>query len=937
MRTTTRRGYACLCAALLCPVMLIVPARSVRAEDFGTKTTKMWSPFVEWRIDNVSYSGNPFDVVAKVTFEHGGSSASHETGMFYDGGSTWKFRFTGTKTGTWTFSTSSSNGSLSGHTGTVNVQSHPGKEGFLRHVGNKYAVQHGDNGELKGYVFNVYQQAKTRSFHDISSIDEYCRNAKNDGFEVCYLMMANNWFNHGTFSHADHNSENPDLQTFAKLDEIITDAYGQGCRIWLWAWGDGGRQWTVEGVGGINGGPDRRLQRYIAARLGPLPGWCMGYGFDLHEYVSKSELRSWANYLHEHMGWQHLLSARSVDLQGSNSINGYAIADNEHGDYSGPGYPDVGTIINHLNSDTDNPHLYEERHYWQRWGLDESKTRRLVWRTIMANGMGGWCGLNSGSYPSSLSRSLRTHHEFWHGNDRFKLDFERANNLTDGYCLKSNNNSRYIVYKEGTSSIQVDLSSAPRSLSAVAVDCKAGYAERNVGPLSPGNHTIDLQGSSDWVVAIGDFGSQPPLDNTPPSAPSNLAATAAGTTRIDLSWDAASDGESGIGGYNIYRDGEKVGTSDNTSYSDEGLSEGTTYKYRVSAVNGDGLEGEKSNEESAVTEAENDTSPPELATVVARSATSVIPSFNEPVTRESAENTDNYEINGGITISAAAFQGDDKSVELAVSTLTEGTTYALTVSNITDRSPNANSGGGRMEFTLSGEIEITNLTAASGKAYEIVEAVSEGDKQFIDRAYTWESLGDYAGMHYIRTANDDADATDESFLSFDINTAAAIYVAYHHGNDLPPWLSSWSRTGDQVCGDGCSDVYEKEFAAGTVTLGGNRPGGAGNMCTVFIGARGAPTGYATSSHPRASRPAPVAVGFSGSTLHITGLRPRDTYTIVLTDPQGRSSIFEQPAGSRGTVAVARAGRSAGVYVVSVRSERHHFSTTTFHFSDRNGF
>jgi len=100
-----------------------------------------------------------------------------------------------------------------------------------------------------------------------------------------------------------------------------------------------------------------------------------------------------------------------------------------------------------------------------------------------------------------------------------------------------------------------------------------------------------------------------PPDDTPPTAPSNLNASAAGNSQIDLSWDAASDGESGVDSYNIYRNGSKVASSNGTSYGDQGLDADTEYKYRVSAVNGAGLEGDKSNEVSATTEAGGDPDP----------------------------------------------------------------------------------------------------------------------------------------------------------------------------------------------------------------------------------------------------------------------------------------------------------------------------------------
>jgi chitodextrinase len=98
-------------------------------------------------------------------------------------------------------------------------------------------------------------------------------------------------------------------------------------------------------------------------------------------------------------------------------------------------------------------------------------------------------------------------------------------------------------------------------------------------------------------------------DDTPPTAPSNLRASAAGNSQIDLSWDAASDGESGVSSYNVYRNGSKVAGSNGTSCSDQGLEADTEYKYQVAAVNGAGLEGDKSGETSATTESGDDPNP----------------------------------------------------------------------------------------------------------------------------------------------------------------------------------------------------------------------------------------------------------------------------------------------------------------------------------------
>jgi hypothetical protein len=80
----------------------------------------------------------------------------------------------------------------------------------------------------------------------------------------------------------------------------------------------------------------------------------------------------------------------------------------------------------------------------------------------------------------------------------------RANNITDGYALTTSDNDKYVVYKEDTSSIQVDLSGASADMDVVAVDTKAAYNERNLGVVEPGQHEFDLPESSDWVIAITD-------------------------------------------------------------------------------------------------------------------------------------------------------------------------------------------------------------------------------------------------------------------------------------------------------------------------------------------------------------------------------------------------------------------------------------------------
>ncbi|MWC29297.1 discoidin domain-containing protein [Paenibacillus sp. MMS18-CY102] len=71
-------------------------------------------------------------------------------------------------------------------------------------------------------------------------------------------------------------------------------------------------------------------------------------------------------------------------------------------------------------------------------------------------------------------------------------------------------------------------------------------------------------------------------DTQAPSAPANVTAVTAGTAQINLSWNAATD-NNGVSGYDIFRNGVKIGSSQTLSFVDKGLTPLTTYTYTVKA------------------------------------------------------------------------------------------------------------------------------------------------------------------------------------------------------------------------------------------------------------------------------------------------------------------------------------------------------------------
>jgi chitodextrinase len=76
-------------------------------------------------------------------------------------------------------------------------------------------------------------------------------------------------------------------------------------------------------------------------------------------------------------------------------------------------------------------------------------------------------------------------------------------------------------------------------------------------------------------------------DTTSPTSPTNLAAIAASSTQINLSWTAATDNV-GVTGYRVTRNGTPISTTTGTTFSDTGLASQTTYTYSVAAVDAAG-------------------------------------------------------------------------------------------------------------------------------------------------------------------------------------------------------------------------------------------------------------------------------------------------------------------------------------------------------------
>ncbi|MCP4455902.1 MAG: DUF5060 domain-containing protein [Planctomycetes bacterium] len=494
--------------------------------DLEDRNATQWFPYLEWAFENTSWQGSPFDVKARATFVHTDSGTKCTTELFYERGTRWKLRFTGSRTGQWTFSISSPDPDLDGHTGTLMIRPNPQQDahGYLRGVGSQWGWQGTEDAFVPQLVMWDYlvPDSSPGFFHDRprlidAKIDAFLDGHGFTGFHVS--VIGGRWFD----MEAKNDSVNetmiePDPRTFEALELMINRTHAAGGMVHLWMWGDHQRRQTCRSLKGGMGGPvDRRLQRYIAARLGPVPGWSMGYGFDLDEWVTASQVRQWRDRMHHCLGWPHFLGGRPVGpnrgldhTQDAQWNQGLDYASYEHHQ------PTYDTYVAALRALPGQPVLSEDRFRIREGKYPEKdysleRTRRGLYHSTLAGGVGNIWGIHpdqgpGGVYPNQAE--IKTYATFFFDKGRFLPDMVRANHLSpdeESAVLSSPGTQSLVFYQEDTNSFQLDLSDWVGNGPAIAVNTRRAYREIDLGELPARTQTLTLPTTSDWIIALGRF------------------------------------------------------------------------------------------------------------------------------------------------------------------------------------------------------------------------------------------------------------------------------------------------------------------------------------------------------------------------------------------------------------------------------------------------
>ncbi|MCH7679489.1 PKD domain-containing protein, partial [candidate division KSB1 bacterium] len=573
----------------------------------------------------------------------------------------------------------------------INISESPGQgKGSLTNFGNKW----GWTGTGEAFVPQLVMYGNPSNFYNNpAKIDSDIQTfIVGHGFNGFHVSVYCRWFDLDKEDCVSTVGSNPNIdpRTFDALEDLITKTYAAGGMVHIWMWGDGNNNPSVRlDWGGLNGSVEMNLLQEIANRLGPLPGWTMGYGFDVTEWSSETEATVWHDSLQSFFPQAHSLGARA-DGPNTGTNHSPFISWNQGFDYSSyehhqPTY-DVYTAA--LDALPGKPVMSEDRFRIRNppnsKDYTPDETRQGLWNSTMAGGVANiWGNLtNGGSHangtaPYPNAAQIKTYSLFFE--NRFQKDMTAFNN-GNVYSLIRSTNTGYVFYQENTSSMQLDLSAMVGSQSAVAVDTKLLYSEIPLGTLNPTLQTWNAPYASDWAIAIGNFSGIPPIavasatpltgpapldvifnsdnsldpdgtivsfwwdfgdgnsspdsnpthtyvtegtfkavlsvtdneghstldsvfitvDNTEPTIPTKLTATAVSADQIDLAWDESAD-NIGVAGYNLYRDGVYLVSTTSLNYSDTGLNASTQYCYTVSAVDAAGNESIQSQQACATT------------------------------------------------------------------------------------------------------------------------------------------------------------------------------------------------------------------------------------------------------------------------------------------------------------------------------------------------
>ncbi len=285
------------------------------------------------------------------------------------------------------------------------------------------------------------------------------------------------------------------------------------------------------------------------------------------------------------------------------------------------------------------------------------------------------------------------------------------------------------------------------------------------------------------------------VDTSPPTDPSNLAATAGGNTSINLAWTASAD-NIGVTGYQIERcQGTGCGaftlvTSVSvTAYNDTGLTAGTSYSYRVRATDAAGNLSGYSNTATTTTAQSSDTTAPTAPSNLAATA-----SGTNGINLSWTASTDNVAVTGyqvercqGTGCSSFALLATiGNTASYGDTNLSAGTSYGYRV-RATDAAGNLSGYSNTATATTQQQTGQPGLVAAygysEGSGTTTVDASGNSNTGTISGA-TWTGSGRYGSALSFNGTSNRVNISDANSLDL---TAGMTIEAWVYPGTVSGW------------------------------------------------------------------------------------------------------------------------------------------------------
>ena len=264
-----------------------------------------------------------WDVKGSCTWKHEGSNAQRTSTLWYSGrGDAYVIRFGASFAGRWTGVTKSPIPELNGKQMIVTVlpSSNPNRTGWSGQLADEptaWAHQKGAGGKLAKRTPILIMMPDVQRWHDDHAKMRKFVAEFNDehGFNGGHIStIGHGLFNASSNEKLSSAPEFPDVRTFEALEAAAKEWSDRGGWLHLWMWGKGESGDFAKLPGGYNGTASRRINHYIAARLGPVPGWSMGIGWDVEFWADEKKLKWWLDDLIPHLGgWHHWIGHRYSD------------------------------------------------------------------------------------------------------------------------------------------------------------------------------------------------------------------------------------------------------------------------------------------------------------------------------------------------------------------------------------------------------------------------------------------------------------------------------------------------------------------------------------------------------------------------------------------------------------------------------------------------